>query len=95
MKGVCWKQLKQQVKSWREVVLPGISIIALVMIVRFAGLLQFHELTAFDLFLSLRPAEAVDTRVVIVGIDEDDIKAAGSYPIPDRDLAKMLRRLQA
>jgi len=50
---------------------------------------------AFDNFLQLRPAEAEDTQVVIIGIDENDIKAVGDYPVPNRDLAKMLRILQA
>jgi len=27
-------------------------------------------------------------QVVIIGIDENDIKAVGDYPVPNRDLAK-------
>lgn len=95
MKVALWETLKQQIKVWREVVLPGISIIGLVLITRLTGILQFQELVAFDHFLRLRPTEAADTRVVIVGIDENDIKTVGSYPIPDQVLANMLRTLQA
>jgi CHASE2 domain-containing sensor protein/two-component sensor histidine kinase len=42
----------------------------------------------------LRPAEAVDERVVIVEINEKDIQSIGAYPIPDHDLARLLRTLQ-
>ncbi|HEY9651945.1 MAG TPA: CHASE2 domain-containing protein, partial [Coleofasciculaceae cyanobacterium] len=45
-------------------------------------------------FLRLRPPESADTRIVIVGIDENDIKTIGSYPIPDETLAEMLQKLQ-
>ncbi len=90
-----WRKVKQQAKLWREVALPGASIVALVMIVRLAGFLQSQEWMAFDSFLRLRPPEAMDTRVVILGIDEDDIDAVGQYPIPHRDLAKALRILTA
>lgn len=60
------------------------------MIARLTGLLQSLELMAFDDCLRLRPPEAVDSRVVIVGIDENDIKFAGGFPVPDSLLAKML-----
>ena len=64
------------------------------MLARLSGILQTLELESFDNFLSLRPPESVDTRVVIVGIDEDDIKFVGGFPVPDNRLAKMLRILQ-
>ncbi|HBB33254.1 MAG TPA: histidine kinase [Cyanobacteria bacterium UBA8803] len=90
-----WERIEQQTKSWREVVLPGIAIIGLVLVARLSGFLQFQELMAFDHFMRLRPAEAMDTRVVIVGIDENDIKTISSYPVPDRELATALLKLQA
>ncbi|HEY9598271.1 MAG TPA: CHASE2 domain-containing protein [Cyanophyceae cyanobacterium] len=95
MKVALWEKLKQQIKVWREVVLPGIAIIGLVLITRLTGLLQFQELVAFDHFLRLRPAESADTRIVIVGIDENDIKRIGNYPIPDQTLANLLQKLQS
>ena len=89
-----WKQLEQHAKVWRLGILPGLAVIALIAIARATGSLQFLELAAFDSFLRSRPLEAPDTRVVIVGIDEEDIRAVGKYPIPDRDLAMLLRTLQ-
>lgn len=88
------KKLLSQLKIWREVALPGLSVVGFVMLVRAMGLLQSQEWLAFDQLLIYRPDEAVDTRIVIVGIDEDDINHAGGFPIPDQQLAKMLNILQ-
>lgn len=94
IKAKLWKKIKQQLKLWREVALSGLSVVGLVMLARSMGLLQSQEWLAFDQLLRIRPAEAVDTRVVIVGIDEDDINYVGGFPIPDSQLAKLLNILQ-
>ncbi|WP_414519510.1 CHASE2 domain-containing protein [Nostoc sp. PCC 9305] len=88
-----WKKAQKELRLWREVVLPGLSVIGLIILVRSTGLLQSQEWLAFDQLLRLRPNEAVDSRVVIVGIDEDDINYVGRFPIPDREIAQMLRIL--
>ena len=36
----------------------------------------------------------MDERIVIVGITEEDIQRAKTYPIPDREIADLLKRLQ-
>lgn len=69
-------------------------MIACVIIARLLGSLQVLEWMAFDQTLRSRPSEAADSRILIVGIDEDDIKTVGKYPIPDTELARLLRRLQ-
>ena len=56
------------------------------------GTLQLIEWVTLASFLRLRPDEPMDERVVIVGIGEEDIRRA--YPIPDREIAKLLRTLQ-
>ncbi|MEH2327549.1 sensor histidine kinase [Nostoc sp.] len=90
-----WEKLQQELKLWREVVLPGLSVIGLIILVRSTGLLQSQEWLAFDQLLRLRPNEAVDSRVVIVGIDEDDINYVGKFPIPDKEIAQMLNILNS
>lgn len=69
-------------------------MIACVVIARWMGSLQVLEWIAFDQIMRSRPSESADSRILIVGINEHDIKAVGSYPIPDTDLAKLLQRLQ-
>jgi CHASE2 domain-containing sensor protein len=70
-------------------------VIVAVTIARLTGALQFWELVTLDRFLRLRPPEPMDERIVIVGITEEDIQRARTYPIPDRDIADLLKRLQA
>ncbi len=75
-------------------VLPGLLMIGLVVCARLAGLLQVAELRTLDLFLRLRPAEPIDERIVIVGINRADVQAMGSYPISDREIAQLIKGLQ-
>jgi CHASE2 domain-containing sensor protein len=70
-------------------------MIGCVAIARGTGTLQALEWIAFDSLLQMRPLESADPQIVLVAIDERDIKQVGKYPIPDRDLAKLLKTLQA
>lgn len=87
--------VKADISTWWRGSLPGLIVIVGVMMARLTGALQFLELVAFDRFLLLRPPEPMDERIVIVGITEEDIQQAKTYPIPDRDIADLLKRLQA
>ncbi|MEG3863452.1 CHASE2 domain-containing protein [Microcoleus sp. herbarium12] len=87
--------VKTDISTWWRGSLPGLMVIVAVIVARFTGALQFLELVTFDRFLLLRPPEPMDERIAIVGITEEDIKRAKTYPIPDRDIADLLKRLQA
>lgn len=76
-------------------VVPSIGVIMLVVIARLTGMLQSVELVVFDYLLRSRPAEEIDKRILIVEINEEDIKAIGTYPIPDERLADLITTLQA
>ncbi len=89
-----WSKLKQRIAIWFVTVLPRIVVLGLIILLRLSGSLQFVEWATLDSFLRLRPLESIDERVVIVGIDEEDIRRAKSYPISDREIAKLLRTLQ-
>ncbi|KAF3889277.1 MULTISPECIES: sensor histidine kinase [Nostocales] len=90
-----WNKIEQQAKIWRTAALPGLVVVGCIAIARLTGSLQILEWIAFDKFLQLRPVEAPDGLITIVGINETDIKAVGKYPIPDRDLAKLLQIIQS
>ncbi|NET33400.1 MAG: CHASE2 domain-containing protein [Cyanothece sp. SIO1E1] len=81
--------------TWGKDVLPGTVFIGLVVIARLLGLLQSLELKTLDTFLRLRPPEPMDERVVIIGIDEEDIQQLETYPLPDAEIASLLQTLQA
>ena len=87
--------MKADISTWWRESLPGLMVIVGVMMARLIGALQFLELVAFDRFLLLRPPEPMDERIAIVGITEEDIQRAKTYPIPDREIADLLKRLQA
>jgi CHASE2 domain-containing sensor protein/two-component sensor histidine kinase len=74
--------------------IPGIAAIIIIVFARVTGSLQFLEWAAFDQFMRLRPEETVDERILIVGINEDDIRRINTYPVPDREIALLLRELQ-
>ncbi|MFK8184226.1 MAG: CHASE2 domain-containing protein [Phormidesmis sp.] len=80
--------------SWQaNLFLPGMVVILLVLLARAFGWIQVLELKTLDIFLRIRPTEPKDERILIVGIDEDDIQQTGAYPIPDQTLANLLQQL--
>jgi len=89
-----WQRLKAESIIWRIGALPGAMIIGLVVAARLTGSLQWLEWRALDQGLRLRPAEPIDERILIVGINEADIRQIGTYPIPDRNIAALLKKLQ-
>jgi CHASE2 domain-containing sensor protein len=71
----------------------SITLTALVMGIRTLGLFQKGELQAFDYFMQTRSLEEPDKRLLIIGVDEKDIRTYG-YPLPDAVLAKLLDKLK-
>jgi CHASE2 domain-containing sensor protein len=90
-----WKRIKEEMTIWRVGAFPGIVAIALVIILRLIGAMQSLEWLAFDSFLSLRREEPIDERIVIVGINQDDIRSVGRYPLPDGEIALLLKKLHS
>ncbi|GAA6614318.1 CHASE2 domain-containing protein [Scytonema sp. NUACC26] len=89
-----WTLFKEKFTIWRLGGRLGLVVVVLVIIARLSGWLQFLELVTFDTFLSWRPYEPIDERILIVGINEADIKRVGKYPIPDREIAELIKKLQ-
>jgi diguanylate cyclase (GGDEF)-like protein/PAS domain S-box-containing protein len=59
------------------------------------GILQSLELVALDEMFRLRPLEAVDDRIVIIGIDDTDIQQINTWPLPDAVMAEALATIRA
>ncbi|MEP0919796.1 CHASE2 domain-containing protein [Leptolyngbya sp. DQ-M1] len=89
------RKLKAELLLWRVGAIPGLAVIASTIALRAFGFLQPLELMAFDAALRSRPAEPIDERILIVGITDEDIHRIGTYPLPDRDLATIIQRVQA
>jgi CHASE2 domain-containing sensor protein len=88
-----WRRITAEIAIWRVGALPGIVMLCVVIIARLAGSMQSLEWLVFDSFLRLRWTEPQDERILIVGIQEDDIRRVG-YPIPDKEMAGLLNTLQ-
>ncbi|EDX72193.1 hypothetical protein MC7420_8285 [Coleofasciculus chthonoplastes PCC 7420] len=88
------KKIIAEFVIWRRGSLPGLVILILVIVARLSGWLQFLEWITLDALLRWRPQESIDERIVIIGINDGDIRQVGTYPIPDQEIAKLLRTLQ-
>jgi adenylate cyclase len=92
-----WSHIKQQLWQYRGIFIAAPSAAALVFILRLSGLLQMLELAALDQMFLLRSPEPVDTRIVIVEINESDVQKLGKrgyWPLPDGLLAQVLENLK-
>lgn len=88
------RQIKQEIAIWRQAALPGITVLSFIILARLAGLLQGIELIALDTLLRFRPDELMDDKVVIIGINEEDIQSIKTYPIPDKEIASLITKIQ-
>ncbi|HEY9653068.1 MAG TPA: CHASE2 domain-containing protein, partial [Coleofasciculaceae cyanobacterium] len=89
-----WAKLRHQLWQWRGVLIAAPSVAGLVIGLRWAGWLQGLELIALDQLFQVRPNEPMDSRVVIVEINEADIQKVGQWPISDEKLAQLLTILK-
>lgn len=89
------ERIRREFAIWRVGAVPGLLVIGLVVFLRLLGLLQPLEWLTLGYLMRLRPAEPIDERILIVGINEDDIQAVGTYPIPDAEIAELIEALQA
>ena len=79
----------------QKVLLASVVVTGLVMGMRSLGLLQSWELNTFDQMMRLRPAENPDPRLLIVKITAEDIKKlGGEYPLHDRTVLRLLKKLE-
>ena len=58
---------------------------------RVAGSLEFLELAAYDWLVRVQPGVSrTDSRIIIIGISERDIRSQGRWPLTDVTLAEAL-----
>ncbi|BAY81602.1 adenylate cyclase [Calothrix parasitica NIES-267] len=77
----------------------SIIITALVMGIRYFGILQSLELKAFDQLMQMRPPEQPDPNLIVVGVTEDDVKMQQSEKrrgsLSDKFLDGLLEKLES
>jgi CHASE2 domain-containing sensor protein len=104
IKPEAWQQLRNRQEKTREtsaVRFPLLRVLFLSLVatlltmgLRWLGILQPLELKAFDHLLHLRLPESPDSRLLIVGADEQDISKYG-YPLPNEVLKQLLEKLKS
>ncbi len=85
--------------SFPTVSLASIAIAALIIGVRYLGVLQPLELKAYDQMMQLRPNEGLDPRILVVGVNKDDINAQDSkergwFSLSDARLVRLLKEIK-
>lgn len=90
-----WQKNQQQINLWKGVFMIAPSVAALVTAGSLSGLFQLMEWATLDQFFRLRPAEPIEERIVIVTIDEPDIKYIAHWPMADRVMAQLLKNIRA
>jgi adenylate cyclase len=85
-----------------RIVIPIVGAIAsvaatlLILGLRSLGTLEWLELVTYDVMMRLRPIQPPDSRILVVGITEQDIQDQGSIlQFPDRAYADLLAKLWA
>ncbi|NEP16656.1 MAG: CHASE2 domain-containing protein, partial [Leptolyngbya sp. SIO4C1] len=68
------------------------SVTGLIIGLRLTGQLQLTEWTALDRFFQTAPAAASD-RIVLIEVNEQDLRAAGQFPLSDALLAQTIEQL--
>lgn len=90
-----WARLKAWGKQDQRILLTAGGVAGLVIVLRFFGVLQVWELATFDQLVRLRPPEGKEERILIVTVEEQDIQNSGQWPLPGRDLAELLEKINS
>jgi adenylate cyclase len=85
LKNILWK--------WRGIAIAAPTISMLAIGLRLIGALEPMELTILDQFFRWRSPESEDQRIVIIGIDEADVRQY-AWPIDDALLSKLLDKVR-
>ena len=86
-------RLKNTLWKWRGIAIAAPTISLLVIGLRLIGGLEALELAMLDQFFRWRSPESEDRRIVIIGIDEADIRQY-QWPIDDTLLTELLNKVR-
>ena len=89
-----WRRLKQKLKQWQGYLLIAPCVAGLIIISDSAGVFRILEWASLDQFFRLRAPESVEDRIVIVTIDESDLKYLQQWPLSDQVLTKLIRNIK-
>ncbi len=74
--------------------LTGMSVTALVILVRYLGGMQPLELFCYDLFMKLKFPEEPDEHILVVEVTDEELKNSNGETISDRRVLQLLKELK-
>ncbi|MGI0495153.1 CHASE2 domain-containing protein [Alkalinema pantanalense CENA528] len=89
-----WHKLKQLFKSTRSVFIITPTVTLAVISGQLVGLFNLSEWKTRDEFFRLRSQDTFADSVVVVTIDEEDIRTVKKWPIPDWALADLIAKIR-
>ncbi|MBC6417859.1 MAG: adenylate/guanylate cyclase domain-containing protein [Prochloron sp. SP5CPC1] len=98
MLGKLWQQIRSSLSSLNGASFMAMAILtvsAIVLGLRHGGKLEYWELQAYDRLVLWREDIGPDSRLLLVTIDEEDLREQMQWPLSDRVYAQLLRRLQS
>ena len=90
-----WQKLQQKLKQWQGTLLIAPCIAGSIIVGSNAGIFRILEWATIDQLFRLNSSESIDDRIVIVTIDEPDIKYVQQWPMSDRVMAQLIRNIKA
>ena len=80
--------------TWFKSIWMSLAMTMVALFIQYLGLFQPFELAAYDHLLRSRPAEAIDSRILVVEVNQADLDELGGYPLTDAVLAQTVEALQ-
>lgn len=87
--------VRRWLKRGKRVWTTALGVAGCVIALRMLGFLEPLEIAALDQFFRWRSPTPPDDRIVIISINDDDIRAVGEWPLPDAVLADLMRKIKA
>lgn len=88
-----WSKQGRRIWKWRLSVISTCSVTGLIVGLKFLGAFQLLEWAALDSWFRLRPLEESDSRIVIIGISEQDINEGKRWPLTDAFMAQLIQKV--
>ena len=90
-----WQKLQQKLKQWQGTLLIAPCVAGLIILGSNTGIFRILEWATLDQWFRLNASESIDDRIVIVTIDEPDIKHVQQWPMSDRVMTQLIRNIKA
>lgn len=88
-----WRKIQTFIKNTRSIFIITPSVALTVVLGEAVGLFNLPEWKLRDEWVRLKSSGQLADEVVIVTIDEQDIRSVGKWPVPDWSLAKLLEKI--